>query len=245
MKKHIPNFITSLNVASGFLGIVSAMAGELVWASYLVFAAMFFDYIDGFVARLLSAKSEVGKELDSLGDVVSFGVAPAVILIRIIAGLYGINSFDEFLQADLVQKVMVILPVLLPVFAALRLARFNVYQSNSSDFTGMPVPSVALFFISFPLVLQYDRDGMFYGLFTSPVFYSVTIPLFSYLMVSNLGMFSFKLKRGESDKNSNTVYQLLLLFFGLILAFSFRFQSVPLIILTYVLLSIVRQTIKK
>ncbi len=245
MKKYIPNFITSLNVASGFLGIVSAMAGELVWASYFVLAAMFFDYIDGFAARLLNAKSEVGKELDSLGDVVSFGVAPGVILIRIIAGLYGISGIDGFMQADFWQKLIVLSPLLLPVFAALRLARFNVYQSDSSDFTGMPVPSVALYFIAFPLILAYEKGGYFYTMATSPYFYLLSVIFFSYMMVSNVGMFSFKLKRGEDDKNTDAAYQLLLLFFGLVLAFSFGFQSVPLIILTYVLLSFVRQILNK
>ncbi len=245
MKKHIPNFITSLNVASGFLGIVSAMAGELVWASYFVLAAMFFDYIDGFAARLLNAKSEIGKELDSLGDVVSFGVAPAVILVRIIAGLYGIASIDEFMQAGFWQEIMILSPVLLPVFAALRLARFNVYQSGSSDFTGMPVPSVALYFIAFPLIIAYEQGGYFYSVATNPYFYLVSIIFLSYMMVSNVGMFSFKLKRGVDDKNTDAVYQLLLLFFGLVLAFSFGFQSIPLIILTYILLSFVRQILNK
>jgi CDP-diacylglycerol--serine O-phosphatidyltransferase len=245
MKKYIPNFITSLNVSSGVFAIISAMVGELTWASYWVLAAMFFDYIDGFAARMLNAKSEVGKELDSLGDVVSFGVAPAIILIRILAEIYGVVELSDFYEIDFVSKIIMLSPVILPVFAAFRLARFNVYHSNSSDFTGMPVPSVALYFIAFPLILTYQKDSYFWEIVTNPYFYLISVLLLSYLMVSNLGMFSFKLKRGEKSKNTDSVYQLLLLLFALVLTFSFGFVSIPLIIITYILLSFIRQILGK
>ncbi len=244
MKKHIPNFITSLNVVSGFTSLLFVVQGNLTAASFMVFAAMFFDYIDGFAARLLNAKSEVGKELDSLGDVISFGVAPGLIMAALIAKSVGVEELANIGSADIRAKVYVFMAVLIPVFAALRLARFNVYQSTSSDFTGLPVPSSAMYYVSFPLILAYDPEGVFSTyLLNNTWFYAGSILLFSYLNVSGIRMFSFKLKTEE--KNTGAIYQLILLFFGLIMIFSFRVQAIPMIIISYVLLSIIKQSLDK
>jgi len=244
MKKHIPNFITSLNIVSGFASILAVMAGDLKWAALFVFAAMFFDYIDGFAARLLNAKSEVGKELDSLGDVISFGVAPGLIMSFMIARANGIDSWENISSVDWVTAISVFFPVVIPVFAALRLARFNVYQSGSSDFTGLPVPSSAMYYVSLPLIEVYAPNGIFATtLFNGSWFYILSIIIFSYLNVSNIKMFSFKLK--TEDKSTVSIYQLLLLFFGLVMLFSFRIQAIPMIIISYVLLSVIKQIFDK
>ncbi len=244
MKKHIPNFITSLNVVSGFAALLFVMQGNLTLASLMIFAAMFFDYIDGFAARMLNAKSEVGKELDSLGDVISFGVAPGLIVAVLISRSVGIAYFGSIVSAGMGVKVSVFMAVLIPVFAALRLARFNVYQSHSSDFTGLPVPSSAMYYVSLPLILAYDPNGVFSTyLLNNTWFYVGSILLFSYLNVSDIKMFSFKLKTEE--KNTSSIYQLILLFFGLVMIFSFRVQAIPMVIISYVLLSIVKQSLDK
>ncbi len=239
MKRHIPNFITSLNVASGFFAIIAAMANEFVLAAIFIIIAMFFDYIDGFVARMLNAKSEVGKELDSLGDVISFGVAPAIILAKMLANINGITSFDVLFISPWQKIIIVLFPVILAVFAALRLARFNVFHSQSTEFVGLPVPSVALYFIAFPLIWRYGTTDILLSLLKQNWFYIANIIIFSWLMVSNLKMFSLKIN--PKEKSQNYIFQLILLFFSLILLFSFAVEAIPMIIIFFILLSIIRQ----
>jgi len=244
MKKHIPNFITSLNIICGFLSILFVFQSNLVMASVMVFMALFFDYLDGFIARLLNAKSELGKELDSLGDVISFGVAPGIIMAWLIAKANGVEGLSVLGESDAFVQAKVLFSVLIPVFAALRLARFNVYQSMSSDFIGLPVPSSAIFYVSLPLILIFEPQGLFSTVFVNNnLFFLISIVVLSLLNVSRIKMFSFKLK--TSEKNTNVIYQIILLFFGVILIFSFRFQAIPIIIISYVLLSVIKQVMDK
>src|SRR5512133_1233967 len=124
--KHIPNFITSLNLVSGFIAIIFIANGDIITASWFILAAMIFDFIDGFSARLLKAYSAVGKELDSLADVVSFGVAPGLMIFHLLNKAVLLNSPSGTGSNFLISVLVMIIPAIMPVCGAIRLAIFNL-----------------------------------------------------------------------------------------------------------------------
>jgi CDP-diacylglycerol---serine O-phosphatidyltransferase len=137
----IPNTITSLNVFSGCISITFAFNGQLEIAAYFIFLAAVFDFFDGFTARLLDAYSQMGKELDSLADMVSFGVAPAAILYQIM-----LASILEYDLPPFIQTYLPLLAFLLAIFSALRLAKFNLDERQHLTFIGLATPPNAMFF---------------------------------------------------------------------------------------------------
>ena len=138
MKKHIPNTITSMNLFSGSIAIVMAFEGAFIWVVFWVILAAIFDFFDGMAARLLNAYSEIGKELDSLADVVSFGVAPSVAVFIL---LRDYILFPESLS--IIQPYVPYLAFIIAVFSALRLAKFNIDERQTSSFIGLPTPANA------------------------------------------------------------------------------------------------------
>ena len=181
IRKHIPNAITSLNLASGCIATVFALEGDYQIAAWLIALAAVFDFFDGFAARLLKAYSPLGKELDSLADVVSFGVAPGMMIYSFILDLSLATNSSEYLAY---------FAFLIPVFSALRLAKFNIDERQTSSFIGLPTPASAIFWAfgiagSFDYILNAPFDPL--------LIVAVTI-FFSWLMVSNIPMFSLKFK---------------------------------------------------
>ncbi|MBM3419567.1 MAG: CDP-diacylglycerol--serine O-phosphatidyltransferase, partial [Bacteroidetes bacterium] len=146
MKRHIPNLITLLNLASGFTAVIFIMHGDILTASWVLVAALFFDFADGLAARLLKAWSELGKELDSLADVVSFGVAPGL-LVYTLAG----DSAPQWAR--------ILLSAMLPVLAALRLAKFNTDPDQKDSFVGLPSPAAAIAIITLVLSMAHSGKG--------------------------------------------------------------------------------------
>lgn len=189
--KHIPNGITSLNLVSGCVSIVVALNGQLQVAAWLILLAAVFDFFDGLAARLFHAYSPIGKELDSLADVVSFGVAPAMILYQ---SLLDASTFSG------ASPLWAWLAFILPVASALRLAKFNIDSKQEQVFLGLPTPANALFWA---FGLAYSAEvGTFP--FTHPVYLIPVVILFAGLMVSNVPMFSFKMKRMAGKENTKT-----------------------------------------
>ena len=137
--KHIPNTITMLNLVSGCIGISIALTGRLYEASYFIGIAALFDFLDGFTARLLNVRSEIGKQLDSLADVVSFGLLPGMIIFMMM-----MNSANLPDSGFLNQNPLPFLAFLIPVFSALRLAKFNLDTRQSNSFLGLPTPATAI-----------------------------------------------------------------------------------------------------
>jgi CDP-diacylglycerol--serine O-phosphatidyltransferase len=192
MKRHIPNFITSLNLISGFIAIIFTANGDLVTASWLILSAMVFDFLDGFFARLLKAYSEIGKELDSLADVVSFGVAPAFIIYQILnnsisAGAPMIADFNSVFIT-----LILFLPAVMPVCAALRLAVFNIDTTQSTTFRGMPTPANAIAVISVVLAEHYSASPLLSSVTGSPLSIVLFTLILSLLMVSRIPLLSLK-----------------------------------------------------
>ncbi len=192
--RHIPNLITCLNLAAGFFSIVFAANGDLVTSSWFIVAAMILDFLDGFSARLLKAYSEIGKELDSLADVVSFGVAPGFIIYRLISGSYQniVPYFSGFENALIV--VITFSPVIMPVCAALRLAIFNLDSTQSTSFKGLPTPANAIAVVSLVIAANYSDIPLLKSLSTSPVFLGVYTLVLSILMVTRIPLISLKIK---------------------------------------------------
>lgn len=240
MKKHIPNLITSLNVISGTFSVFAALYGHYEWAVGLILAAMVFDFFDGLAARLLHVKSEMGKELDSLADVVSFGVAPAVLahfLMRFsLLGIAGENLED----LPVGWQALTFVPVLIPAFSAYRLAKFNLDIRQTVSFIGMPTPANALFWL-----------GLTWGFFHMPEWYSVLfgnvwtlavcVVILSVLLISELPMFSLKIS-GFGWKGNQIRYTYFLVLFVLVLILG---KAVILFIIPlYLLFSVVEALLK-
>ncbi len=233
MIKHIPNTITSLNLVFGVLAILLAVKGQVELAAYAVFMAAVMDFFDGFAARLLKAYSEVGKELDSLADLVSFGVAPAIIVWMII------RQSDETILAGQI-NVLEYLIILMPVFAALRLAKFNVDDSQETSFSGLPVPGNAIFFAGLALnwALYQDAAGLG-GWITESISNAYIliglVVVFSIFMVIPLRLFSLKFK-GFSFRENSVRYVFLLL--SLLLILLLGVAAIPLSIVLYLALAV-------
>lgn len=189
VKKSIPNFITSLNLFSGCIATYLAFQGNYSWAFFFILLAAVFDFFDGFAARLLKAYSTIGKELDSLADVVSFGVAP------------GAMAFSVLQQSEL-HIALPLAGFLIPVFSALRLAKFNIDDRQTSSFLGLPVPANAIFWGG--AIYSYADFWIF-----QPWILCALVLLFCALLVSEIPMFSLKMKN-FSWKENNTRYIFLL-----------------------------------
>lgn len=176
MTRHIPNTITCLNLLSGCLAVIFALSGNFMPVVLCVALSALFDFCDGLAARLLKAYSPMGKELDSLADLVSFGLAPALMVYHLL---------QEALPQEYAYVAYVAL--LIPVFAALRLAKFNIDDSQATTFKGLAVPANALWWLgACDLFINSPQTGM--GI----ILFAASIPLFAYLMVCNLPMFSLK-----------------------------------------------------
>lgn len=246
--KQIPNCFTLLNLVFGCLAIIvilqsgitlmttsdgvqmMTMPEQIFLASLFIGLAAVIDFLDGFVARLMKATSPMGKQLDSLADVVSFGVAPALIIyqflrLSVARGEDGLESSFAWLLPAL----------LLPCAAAWRLARFNLDDTQTYHFKGVPVPAVGLLVASFPLIFWHSSGEIVTGIFLNKwVWYLVVLAL-SWLMVSNLPVMSLKFK-DYSFKNNRSKWILVLL--ALLLVLLFQWTAVPLIFIAYILLSL-------
>lgn len=233
MKKQIPNLLTCCNVICGTLAIFMAMYSNLEWAIVLIVVAMVFDFLDGFAARLLHVKSEMGKELDSLADVVSFGVAPAVLAHLLIKMTFFGEMDGEIGDLMLWQQIVLYIPLLIPAFSAYRLAKFNLDTRQSYSFIGMPTPANALFWIS--LVYTYFNDPQVFDyLFGNVWVLSLCVVVLSVLLVSELPMFSLKFKGFGWQENKVRYPYFISLFILLVV---FRTAGLVLIVPLYILFS--------
>ncbi len=234
--KHIPNFITLLNLLGGCIAIIFIFDGNLSVASYLIFLAGLFDFFDGMAARLLKVKSEIGKELDSLADVISFGLAPGFIMMKLIQSASGISTDNSELS-----RFLPYLALLIPMFSALRLAKFNIDSSQTDRFIGLPTPANAILIASLPLILEQHSTltgielNLFQTLFINFWFLFVLTLVLSYLLVSEFSLMSLKFSKSDKKKNQP---RFLLLGLSLILVIVLNFAAIPLIFVIYLLMSV-------
>lgn len=223
--KYIPNTITCFNLASGCFATIMALQGDLKAAIIWIIIAAIFDFSDGLAARLLKAYSPLGKELDSLSDIVSFGVAPGMSLYVLLATAVGSLEISGI-------SWLPYLAFVIPVFSGLRLAKFNVDERQSTSFIGMPVPAHALLWGSLSYVLQpFITNHALYILIACLIASMAT----SYLLVSEVPMFSMKVK---SLKWKGNELRYILIVCGLLFLLLFGFLGIAGTMLLYIILSL-------
>lgn len=222
--RHIPNFLTCCNLFCGCIGVVFVVNGNLTAAAYFVWIACVFDFFDGFAARMLKVSSPIGKELDSLADMVSFGLLPAVVMYRMLLE----SNTHEYLPY---------VAFSIAVFSALRLAIFNIDETQSDSFKGLPTPANALFITSLPLL----TGGIALALF-EPWILCVIVAVSSYLLVSGIPLFALKFKSFTWKENKIRFTFLIL---SVLLLAWLKIAAIPIIILLYVALSLGVRAVSK
>lgn len=231
--KHIPNAITCCNLLSGCASILLTFTGHLELAGLMIFMAAVFDFFDGFAARLLKAYSPLGAQLDSLCDVVSFGVAPSFIMyhylnqvVSLELGSVNVAAFAAFFLA---------------IFAALRLAKFNIDDRQTTSFIGLPTPAMGIFVASLPFTLRHESLAFMGALMTNPFFLFGVVALFSYLMVSEIPFFSLKVKSLKFKENKHLY---LVALFAIIKVAIFGLAAIPFVMLFYIIVAMFVKTNK-
>ncbi len=234
MVKHIPNAITCCNLLSGCISIVLMCNGYAVAAGAMIFLAAIFDFFDGFAARLLKAYSPLGAQLDSLSDVVSFGVAPSFIIYFYLSQLPIANSFSLEI-ADF--NILPFFAFLLAVFAELRLAKFNIDDRQTTSFIGLPTPAMGLFVASLPFTLQNEKLAFMANNMSNAYFLIAIVGIFSYLMVSEIPFFSLKIKNLKFKEN---IHIYILAVFAIVAFIFLGFAAIPFVMLFYIVISLFR-----
>jgi CDP-diacylglycerol---serine O-phosphatidyltransferase len=259
----LPNILTLINLIAGSFAIYFAFEAQyekLYYASYFVFLAVVFDMLDGTVARLTKSTSEIGKQLDSLADLVSFGVAPAVITYQMIKAGLEIDKFS--FDLSLSDILILLTPILLVVAGALRLAKFNVDNRQKENFMGLPIPASAIFFASLPLLNVFDpyklivlKDwldmvpfkfvlaviGLQVYILTDYWFFLISIFFMVFMQLINFPIFSLKFQ--GFGYRQNAIRYIFLLFAVLLFAL-FQSFSLPFIVIFYILFAVFVDVVK-
>lgn len=224
--KHIPNSITCCNLLSGCISIVLLCNGFVIASGIMIFIAAVFDFFDGFAARLLKAYSPLGAQLDSLCDVVSFGVAPSFIM------YYYLNQVVTMEVGGV--NVVPFAAFFLAVFAALRLAKFNIDDRQTTSFIGLPTPAMGIFVASLPFTLRHESLTFMGNLMTNPYFLFAIVVIFSFLMVSEIPFFSLKVKSMKFKENKHLY---LVALFAIIKVAIFGLAAIPFVMLFYIIVA--------
>lgn len=232
IKQHIPNTLTCLNLVCGCFSTMSSLNGNLTFAAVWIVIAAVFDFSDGLSARMLKVTSAIGKELDSLSDVVSFGVAPTMIVYKWLTICYF--QMSPASQTHFVY-LCAYLVFLVPALSAVRLARFNLDTKQTENFIGMPTPANALFLGFIPAASEHVS---ILNNFWVVLFFAI---FFAILLVSPINMISLKFKNFKLTGMNIARYLILLV--GLVLFFVFKLGAFPLIIFGYLLISIFYHTL--
>ncbi|MCX2574846.1 CDP-diacylglycerol--serine O-phosphatidyltransferase [Pedobacter sandarakinus] len=218
MKRHIPNAITCANLFSGCIGIVFAFKGELQIAAYFVILSGIFDFFDGMAARILHVKSAIGKDLDSLADMVSFGFMPGVIMFQLLK------------SSDYASAYLPYIGFFITIFSALRLAKFNNDERQTEDFIGLNTPMNTIFICSLPFIAEdYPK------LIGSTILLIAITAITSYLLVSEIKIFSMKLNNLSWAQNK---IKFIFLILSAVLIGVLKFAAIPFVLVLYIALSV-------
>jgi CDP-diacylglycerol--serine O-phosphatidyltransferase len=238
----IPNLFTLGNLLCGCLAIIFALEGNLNVSAYLVGIAAVLDFFDGFVARLLNSSSPIGKELDSLADCVTFGVVPGImVMVMVQQGMEFSKEGFDFLDAN---KWLTYFPLIIALFSALRLAKFNIDTRQSDSFIGVPTPANAMLISAIPLIAGWDGKSDFMlryaniepAFIVNPYFLMALSVVMSLLLISELPLFALKFKK-FGWKGNEVRYGFLLVCLAMVLLLGYA--GIALSIVAYILLSVV------
>lgn len=235
IKKHIPNIVTLCNLLCGTLATIFAVDGHFELTAFFVALGVFLDFFDGFFARILKVSGELGKQLDSLADMITSGVVPGIVLFSLLG--YEKQVMDEFSSFSAIPLI----GLLVTLAACYRLANFNLDTRQSESFIGLPTPAMSLFVVSLPLI-QMHSDIDFIRELIGNTYFLISISIFfSFLMNSKLHLFSLKFKNYTLREN---LFRYVLIVLSSIFLITMKFLAVPIIILCYLLLSIIKNSMK-
>ncbi|GAB4150826.1 MAG: CDP-alcohol phosphatidyltransferase family protein [Bacteroidia bacterium] len=244
----VPNLFTLANLLCGCLAVVFIFEGNPVISAYLVGVAAVLDFLDGFMARLLNQHSPIGKELDSLADCVTFGVVPGILMFKMISWMITLNNQVE---SEMIATYLPYVAFIIPLFSALRLAKFNIDTRQSESFIGVPTPANSILLCSFPVIMYFNKsiaapDGTLIeplpDFLFNPWFYAGLSLVMSVLLISEIPLFALKFKSFGWKKNE---IRYIFLGMSLILLIVLREIALPLIIALYILLSVVNNLLNR
>jgi CDP-diacylglycerol--serine O-phosphatidyltransferase len=220
--------------------VIFALKGQLTASVFLILAGAFFDFFDGMSARALKAYSPIGKDLDSLADAITFGLAPGMIMYELLQNSIPLQYLRN--EYSLSQNIILFFSLLIPVFSALRLAKFNNDTRQTSSFIGLPTPANAIFISSLALIQNYGQYEAFDHFILSTKSLLFLTFLLSYLLISEIPMFSLKFKNLQWHDNR---IRIIFLALTIILIAFFSFYGIAATIISFVLLSLLQNFRKK
>jgi len=227
VKSYIPNFITLLNLFSGCVAVIFALQGNMKLTALFVFLGIFFDFFDGFVARKLNVQSELGVQLDSLADMVTSGLVPGLVLFHLLElGLQPSLETYNFLPY---------FGFLVTLASSYRLAKFNISTNQSDAFIGLPTPANTLLIVSLPLILEFQNNDIINSIILNSWFLIILTLVSCYLLNAPIKLISLKFKTWSFRDNASRY--ILIVLSSIILAI-FQFSGIPIVIITYIVLSI-------
>lgn len=241
LKKQVPNIITLINLFCGSIAVIFAVHGNLEFAALFVMLGIFFDFFDGFAARILNAQSELGLQLDSLADMVTSGVAPGIVMYQLMTQVFGKPFYvkpdtwnSEQIIASFDMSYMSLFGLLIILASAYRLAKFNIDTRQTTSFIGLPTPANTLLIISLPLILKFQQEPWIISIILNKWFLIGLTVLSCYLLNAEIRLFALKFKTwGFAENKIRYVFLIL----TIILIVLLKFIAIPCVILLYVLMS--------
>ena len=226
LTRNIPNFITLSNLLCGVLSIIFAFDNNLILAAIFIFVGNFLDFFDGFFARLLKVEDKFGLQLDSMADLITSGLAPAIILFHLI------KNQSQIQYPDMVP--LAFLALIIPVFSAIRLSNFNIDLSQKNSFIGLPTPMLAIFIAAIPLI-----NLQLFPIYSNIIFLCGISIVLSFLLVSKINLFSLKVNLKKISIDKLNILRVILLSSSIILFLLFNFAAIPFIVILYIILSLI------
>lgn len=246
MIKHIPNFVTLLNLFCGSVAVIFAVNGSLVTASFFAFLGIFFDFFDGLLARKLNVQSDLGLQLDSLADMVTSGLVPGIVMFQLfsmtVENSYPLVRLDEWTErthvSDFEFNYLPLVGLLITLASAYRLANFNIDDNQTNSFIGLPTPANTLLILSFPLIMEFQNSDMMNTIILNKWFLIITTLVSCYLLNANIKLLALKFKTWTFQDNAA---RYILIILAAILLVIFKFAAIPLIILIYIIISLLNK----
>ena len=247
LKKHIPNFVTLLNLFCGSVAVIFAVNGNMVATAIFVFLGIFFDFFDGLLARKLNVQSQLGLQLDSLADMVTSGLVPGIVMYKLLemtlertdfmtSIVYGWNTMIYW--NGFKYSLLPTLGLLIVLASAYRLAKFNISTNQSDSFIGLPTPANALLILSFPLIMEFQDNDIMNAIILNQWFLIGVTVLSCYLLNAKIKLLALKFKNWSFKDNAA---RYLLVILSVVLLVIFQFAAIPLIILCYIIISLLNK----
>ena len=237
--RHIPNILTLGNLFCGTAAAIFAVKGDFFATAFLVILGILFDFLDGFAARMLKVQGELGKQLDSLADMVTSGVVPGIVMLQLLViaidkdavGYFGVDAYGKS------GSNLPYIGLLLTLAAGYRLAKFNIDERQSDSFIGVPTPAMSLFVIALPLIIEYTDYSFIIELIQNKYFLIGVTLFFSVIMNAEIPLFSLKFKNFKLKDN---LIKYIFLLLSVVLIVIIKVAAIPTIILLYIIISLIQ-----